>query len=146
GDARHPQGRPAASGYVHYLGRLKSTQVQHWYARASIYALPARYEPFGLSVLEAARSGCALVLGDIRTLRENWTGAALFVPPDNRRAIAAAIQSLIDDESMRAELAFRAGMRSRQFTVAAMTAGYVETYEQVAAGVERRSASVMVQR
>ena len=146
GDARHPQGRPAASGYVHYLGRLDSTQVQHWYARASIYALPARYEPFGLSVLEAARSGCALVLGDIRSLRENWTGAALFVPPDNRRAIAAAIQSLIDDESMRAELAFRAGMRSRQFTVAAMTAGYVETYEQVAAGVERRSASVMVQR
>ena len=30
---------------------------------ASVYVLPAKYEPFGLSVLEAALSGCALVLG-----------------------------------------------------------------------------------
>ena len=34
------------------------------------------YEPFGLSILEAAASGCALVLGDIPTLRENWSEAA----------------------------------------------------------------------
>ena len=34
--------------------------------------LPARYEPFGLSILEAALSGCALVLGDLPSLRELW--------------------------------------------------------------------------
>jgi glycosyltransferase involved in cell wall biosynthesis len=133
GDHRHPTGSCVASGYVNYLGPLNSAEVRRWYARASIYALPARYEPFGLSVLEAARSGCALVLGDIRSLRENWTGAALFAPPDNRRAIASAIQSLIDDEPLRIELGRRAEARSRQFTVDAMTTGYLAAYEQVTA-------------
>ena len=60
------------------------------YAAAAIYALPARYEPFGLSVLEAAQHGCALVLGDIDSLRENWDGAALFVDPDDAGALAAS--------------------------------------------------------
>ncbi len=66
-----------------------------WLGRASIFALPARYEPFGLLPLEAALSGCALVLGDIPSLREVWGDAAWFVPPDDRDALTAAIGSLI---------------------------------------------------
>ena len=146
GDDRHPGGHRCASGYVHFLGRLHAAQVRDWYARASIYALPARYEPFGLSVLEAARSGCALVLGDIRSLRENWNGAALFVPPDNRRALATAVQSLIDDESLRAELSARAERRARQFTVGAMTDGYLAAYEDVARTAGRRRTAAVVAR
>jgi glycosyltransferase involved in cell wall biosynthesis len=146
GDHRHPRGHCAASGYVHYLGRLDAAQVRQWFARASIYALPARYEPFGLSVLEAARSGCALVLGDIRSLRENWNGAALFVPPDNRRAIAAAIQSLIDDEPLRNDLASRAIRRAQQFTVAAMTAGYLDAYDHAVGSTARRHPVMAVAR
>ena len=64
---------------VRYLGRLATDEMRELYRRAAIYALPARYEPFGLSVLEAAASGCALVLGDIPSLRENWADAAVFV-------------------------------------------------------------------
>jgi len=44
------------------LGVLAPETLAAWYARSAIYALPARYEPFGLSVLEAALSGCALAL------------------------------------------------------------------------------------
>ena len=40
---------------------------------------PARYEPFGLGILEAATQGCALVLGDLPSLVELWKGAARFV-------------------------------------------------------------------
>src|SRR4051812_2577153 len=39
---------------VQWLGRLSSHDTTRWMTRASIYALPARYEPFGLSALEAA--------------------------------------------------------------------------------------------
>ena len=67
-------------------------------ARASIYALPARYEPFGLSILEAALSGAALVLGDIPSLREVWGGRrASSSTPTTRPALAAgARQGLIE--------------------------------------------------
>jgi glycogen(starch) synthase len=128
GSARHASTTCALPSHVRHLGCLDGDTLRAWFARASIYALPARYEPFGLSILEAALSGCALVLGDIRSLRETWNGAALFVPPDNRRAIAAGIQSLIDQEALREQLAARARERASRFTVARMADAYLSAY------------------
>ena len=116
---------------VQRLGTLDAADMARWMGRASIYALPARYEPFGLSVLEAAQAGCALVLGDIDSLRENWDGAALFVPPDDRRALAAALRALIENASHRRELAARAHERSRQFTVERMVLAYLRAYRHL---------------
>ncbi|MGE3704921.1 MAG: glycosyltransferase, partial [Vicinamibacterales bacterium] len=90
--------------------------------------LPARYEPFGLSILEAARAGCALVLGDIPSLRENWTDAAVFVPPDDHDALAAAITRLIETPAERTRLGWRAGVRARRFTARRMADAYVAAY------------------
>ena len=62
---------------------------------------PARYEPFGLSPLEAALAGCALVLGDIPSLREVWGDAALYVRPDDPDALRQAIAALAGDRRRR---------------------------------------------
>jgi glycosyltransferase involved in cell wall biosynthesis len=118
---------------VGLLGRLSREQMASWYDRASIYALPARYEPFGLSVLEAATAGCALVLGDIPTLRENWTDAADFVAPADVDALAAAIQRLIDDPVYRLAQARRARRRARRFTADRMAAAYLTMYRELTA-------------
>jgi glycosyltransferase involved in cell wall biosynthesis len=116
---------------VHLLGRLEPAEVAAWLSRASIYALPARYEPFGLSVLEAAIAGCALVLGDIPTLRENWGGAAVFVPPGDSVALAAAIQRLIADEPERKRLTELAIQRSREFSVDRMAGQCLAAYAEI---------------
>jgi len=50
---------------VRSLGALSRIELAEWLSRASICALPARDEAFGLPVLEAAHAGCALGLGDI---------------------------------------------------------------------------------
>ena len=113
---------------AHYLGMLSRLEMADWYFRASIYALPARYEPFGLSIVEAAAAGCALVLGDIRTLRENWSGAALFVPPDDRGALCDVIEDLINDDSGRAVLGRLARERSAAFGVSQMVDRYLAAY------------------
>lgn len=65
GPQRHPDGRIAEHPNVRHLGRLSTTELSSWLSRCPIYALPARYEPFGLSILEAALAGCTLVLSDI---------------------------------------------------------------------------------
>jgi glycosyltransferase involved in cell wall biosynthesis len=129
GDCRQP-GKPRAElPSVHLLGCLDQTDLAQWYRRASIYALPARYEPFGLSVLEAACAGCALVLGDLASLRENWADAALFVPPDDHRALGAAIQQLIEEPETRMELTRRAYARASSFTLNRTTEEYLRVYE-----------------
>jgi glycosyltransferase involved in cell wall biosynthesis len=100
-------------------------------ARAAVYALPARYEPFGLSIVEAALAGCALVLGDIRSQREIWGDAALFVPPDNRRALASAIESLVHDHALRHDMAERAQDRARELSPRRMADAYYGAYRDL---------------
>src|SRR5690606_27826406 len=87
GESVRPPGvehvEPLRADGLRMLGRMSRAELAMWLGRAAIYALPARYEPFGLSVLEAGLSGCALVLGDIPSLREIWEGAAVFVPAED---------------------------------------------------------------
>jgi glycogen synthase len=122
-----------ADGRVQRLGKRPRAELLAWMNRASIYALPARYEPFGLSVLEAAHSGCALVLGDIPSLRENWSGAARFVPPDDPTALRDALAGLIGDSTRREQLAARATLRAQRFSAEAMGSAYMEIYSGAAA-------------
>ncbi len=127
---RHRKRREEGGSSVH-LGRLSAEELARWYAMAAIYVLPARYEPFGLSVLEAALSGCALVLGDIPSLREIWGEAAVFVPPGDGEVIAGAINALITDSTRRCQLAKMASDRALEFTPQRMAAGYLKAYEDL---------------
>ena len=130
GSGTDPDGRCVQSWSVHHLGQLDPVDLSCWFRRAAIYALPARYEPFGLSVLEAAAAGCALVLGDIPSLRENWSGAAAFVPPDNRRALAGALRRLIEDEAERTRLGAAARSRAARFDLHRMAESYLAAYRR----------------
>lgn len=131
GPDRAPGGARAALVNVRRLGMLRATTMRRWFARAAIYALPARYEPFGLSVLEAAQAGCALVLGDIASLRENWDGAAMFADPEDGDALRDALRRLIDDDALRARFGARARRRAMFMTAARMADEYVGAYESV---------------
>lgn len=133
GDTTRPDGVGCELQGVHLLGRLSPHELAPWYRRASIYALPARYEPFGLSVLEAAAAGCALVLGDIPSLRENWNGAAVFVPPDDHAALAGALGRLIADAAERADMGRRAAARASAFTMDRTVDEYVQLYQALMA-------------
>jgi glycogen(starch) synthase len=129
GETRHPGGGPdARARQVQSLGRLTPEALAGWMARAAVYALPARYEPFGLSVLEAALAGCALVLGDIPSLREVWGDAALFVHPDDGDGLAGALQGLMAKPAERERLAARAHARALTFTPRRMAEAYLELY------------------
>jgi glycogen(starch) synthase len=130
-----------APRHAHRLGRLDSTELGALLARAEIFAAPARYEPFGLGPLEAGLAGCALVLGDIPSLREVWGEAALYVDPADDEALATALRLLIDERAMRADLAQRALDRARTYTPERMADAYVDLYERL---TTRRAAAVAV--
>jgi len=123
--------RGARAHFTRHLGRLSPRALAAWLGRSAIYALPARYEPFGLAVLEAALAGCALVLGDIPSLRETWRNRAAFVPPDDPPALAAALTRLIEDPDRRASLAAGARKRAVELTPERMLAGYLAAYGEL---------------
>lgn len=126
-------GPPRASHYesVRLLGKLSGTDLAGWYARASIYALPARYEPFGLSVLEAAQAGCALVLADIPSLRELWDGAAVFVPASDPSLWEATLTELVRRPEVRSDLGRLASGRARLYPTERMKDSYLDLYHRL---------------
>ena len=126
------QAAPPAPPCTRTLGSLSRKAMRDWLGRASIYALPARYEPFGLSILEAALSGCALVLGDIPSLRENWDAAAAFVPPEDPDALRRTVQILIADDEARMEMAAGALRRGLDFTPDKLAELYLNLYRTCA--------------
>jgi glycosyltransferase involved in cell wall biosynthesis len=82
-------------------------------------------------VLEAALAGCALVLGDIPSLREHWDGVAVFVPPDDDDLLRMALTSLIEDARLRQTLAMRSRRRALGFSARRMALDYLELYAVV---------------
>jgi glycosyltransferase involved in cell wall biosynthesis len=112
------------------LGPLDEPSLRGLMASASIFALPARYEPFGLSILEAAQAGCALVLGDIPSLRENWEDAAVFVDPEDPADLRGALEALVADPAGRERLRRLACARARHFRAARCADAYADLYWQ----------------
>ncbi len=132
GDLSPPAGGLVALQNARVLGRLDAAQLAQAMASAAIFAAPARYEPFGLSILEAALSGCALVLGDILSLRELWNDAAVFVDPDDHIALANALNRLSSDDDLRLDFSRRTREQALTFSVEKMATSYRDLYSSCA--------------
>jgi glycosyltransferase involved in cell wall biosynthesis len=131
--AAGPQEGPGGANRVRLdhaqgLGRLGAAAVAEWQLRAPVYASSALYEPFGLGVLEAAQAGCALVLADIPTFRELWSGAAVFAEATDPGAFARAFEALLTDEAEALRLGGLARRRAQRFSVRAMSDGAAAIY------------------
>jgi glycosyltransferase involved in cell wall biosynthesis len=87
------------------------------------------YEPFGLTVLEAAAAGCALVLSDIPSFRELWSGAAVFVDPADSESLHRALRDLSADDHQRVGLQRAAYEHSLTYSLTRMTDAYLRLYE-----------------
>jgi glycosyltransferase involved in cell wall biosynthesis len=119
-----PNGAAIACRNLRLLGTIDEAALACAYASARVFVSTSRYEPFGLAVLEAAQSGCALVLSDIPTFRELWDGAALFVDPGDPDGVARALAAAMRDEC----LPDAARARARAYSAEAMTAATLQLH------------------
>ena len=118
-----PNGAAVAPRNLRLLGTLGAAGLACEYARAAVFVSVARYEPFGLAVLEAAQAGCALLLSDIPSFRELWDGAALFVDASDPIRIADALRALVAEPTRCDQLGTVAREQSRRYRPEAMIAG-----------------------
>jgi glycosyltransferase involved in cell wall biosynthesis len=112
-------------------GVLDSASLAGLRRAAPIYAAPSFYEPFGLGILEAARDGCALVLGDIPALRELWEEAAIFVDPRDPEGLREVLACLIDAPQLRGDLAARARSRAAEYSIERTAGAYRNLYQRL---------------
>jgi glycogen(starch) synthase len=122
---------------IDYLGKLSMQEVASELSNAAVYVLPAKYEPFGLSVLEAALSGCALVLGNISSLQEIWDNSAVYINTDDANELADKVNELMENETLRHYYAQAAMNRAKQYSTATMAEDYLQVYHQLCSTVQQ---------
>jgi glycosyltransferase involved in cell wall biosynthesis len=133
GPCEGPNGARIVLQNIRPLGALDDRCISEQLGARPIFVSIARYEPFGLAVLEAAQAGCALVLSDIPTFRELWGGAALFVPANDDRALVSHVERLANEPDTRKRLGRAAAERSQSYSVEAMSLRMLGVYRSVLA-------------
>ena len=113
---------------VHLLGRVPD--VAAWLRRADVVVHPARWEGFGLALLEAMLASKPIVATNVSSIPEivadGETG--LLVSPDDAAALAAAVTRLLDDPGTFGEEGRRRA--HSRFSVVRMTDRTLALYEK----------------
>jgi len=117
------------SDAVHLAGSVGD--VTDWLRRAELFVHPARWEGFGLALLEAMLAGLPIVASGVSSIPEIVVDGStgLLVPPDDVPSLTEAVDSLLD-EPARARAFGAAGLEHARtsFSVAAMTERTLAVY------------------
>jgi glycosyltransferase involved in cell wall biosynthesis len=122
------------SDSVILTGYVPESDLPVLYSGALCFVYPSYFEGFGLPPLEAMKCGVPVIVGNRTSLPEVVGDSAILVDPFDAEAIAGAMDKLISDSNLRAELAARGLARAKLFDWRE-TARQTLTVYQRAAGV-----------
>jgi mannosylfructose-phosphate synthase len=91
---------------VTFTGYVRDEDLDTYYRDARVFVLPSKYEPFGMTVLEAMACGTPVVATGYGGLRHVLTNRrdSLLVDPSNSDELACAIIEVLTDEMLAAKL------------------------------------------
>jgi glycosyltransferase involved in cell wall biosynthesis len=101
---------------VRFAGAVPDADLCVLYAACAVFCFPSTDEGFGLAPLEAMAAGAPTIVSELPALLETCGDAAMYVPPTDPAAIAAAIDDLIADETRRARLRALGFRRARELS------------------------------
>ena len=101
---------------VRTIGRVGDDHLRGLYRGADVFVLPSRHEGFGIPVLEAMAQGTPVIASGIAALREVAGDAARLVTGDDPDAWAGALDELMHDRDLHADLAVAGRRRAELFS------------------------------
>ena len=104
------QGRVSFSGFV-YGGNLRLI-----YAKATALVFPSAFEGFGIPLVEAFQFGLPVIAADNSSITEVVNDSGIVVETGNAAALANAIEKVITDKNLRAELIRKGHVRAKMFS------------------------------
>lgn len=136
-DPRYPEARQMTSeqklsSSVRFLQNVAEKDLPALYSGAEAFIFPSYYEGFGLPPLEAMACGTPVICAYASSLPEVVDDAALTIDPFNFIEIAAALQQLLSNRSLRARLRERGLRRASAFSWRRMAQETLQVYEEAA--------------
>jgi glycosyltransferase involved in cell wall biosynthesis len=101
---------------VHHIDDVDAAELPAVYNLARVLAHPAWYEGFGFPPLEAMACGTPVVVSDRASLPELVGDAGLVAAADDPEAWRNALEKVLDDSDLAADLKRRGILRAAQFS------------------------------
>lgn len=119
---------------VLFAGRVSDVDKARFYKTADVFCAPSTgQESFGVVLLEAMAAGTAAVASDIhgykKVVQRNVSG--LLVEPRDADALCSALERLVNDPSLRAQLGAAGSIRAREFDWSHVTDRLLGFYDEV---------------
>jgi glycosyltransferase involved in cell wall biosynthesis len=115
-------------------GWVDEADLERLYRISSCFVFPSRREGFGMPILEAMARGVPVACSNASAVPEVAGDAALYFSPQRPDEIAQAIERLLGDAKLAAELAERGRKRQRMFTWSRAAEETLAVYEKARSG------------
>jgi alpha-1,3-rhamnosyl/mannosyltransferase len=116
---------------VRFLGSIPERDLPALYSGAMAFVFPSIYEGFGLPPLEAMACGVPVACSNIPCLSETVRDAALLFNPEHSEDIAAAVERVLGDENLRADLRIRGLRRAAELSWDEAARQALKAYRQI---------------
>lgn len=115
---------------VLFPGFIKLQDLPYLYTKASLFAYPSFYEGFGLPPIEAMACGTPVISSNITSIPEVLGDSALLVNPKDVYEIAAAMEQILEDDSIRNLLKAKGIIKSSSLSFDKTAIKTIEAYDK----------------
>ena len=116
GEIRRAISSSFAKDRIELRGFVSEEEKEKLLLDAAVFVYPSLLEGFGLPVLEAMAAGVPVVASNRSSLPEVMGEAGILVDPYKPEEIAQAVDAVLADQELAAELSRRGKERAQQFT------------------------------
>lgn len=116
---------------VHFTGYVSQNDLPVVYNLARVFVYPTLYEGFGLPPLEAMACGVPVITTNVSSLPEIVGDAGILIPANDRVALVNALENVLNNREISAELAAKGPQRAAQFTWERTARQTLKVYQHV---------------
>ncbi|MHB8294493.1 MAG: glycosyltransferase family 4 protein [Acidimicrobiales bacterium] len=129
------QRRYAGMAGLEWLGTVPDDELARRLAAADVACFPSHGgESFGVVLLEAMAAGCAVVASDIPGYRAAAGDAAMYSAPRGSSSLAASLEMVLKDASLRARLVSAGSRVVQETTMESVARRFLAVYGSAAHG------------
>ena len=101
---------------VHLISGISYTDLPLVYQLSEVMVYPSRFEGFGIPIIEAQASHIPVIAATGSCLEEAGGDAALYVSPDDDKALATAITDILNNDQLRTSMVEKGVENLKRFT------------------------------